>query len=101
MFINFDFVVDFSGANGNGHQRTAMVRFIMPELELGTMVEVMVFFDGDGWLIVFFLVKMVLELGGGEDFLFHFENGGNLSEIYKNSGRIASSPSEFFQISKR
>ena len=30
----------FSGANGNGHQRTAMVRFIMPELELGTMVEV-------------------------------------------------------------
>ena len=29
-----------SGANGNGHQRTAMVRFIMPELELGTMVEV-------------------------------------------------------------
>ena len=30
----------WSGANGNGHQRTAMVRFIMPELELGTMVEV-------------------------------------------------------------
>ena len=29
-----------SGANDNGHQRTAMVRFIMPELELGTMVEV-------------------------------------------------------------
>ena len=52
MFINFDFVVDFSGANGNGHQRTAMVRFIMPELELGTMVEVMVFFDGDWrWLV--------------------------------------------------
>ena len=66
MFINFDFVVDFSGANGNGHQRTAMVRFIMPELELGTMVEVIVFFGGDGWLFrlwVFFLVKMVLELG--------------------------------------
>ena len=43
----------WSGANGNGHQRTAMVRFIMPELELGTMVEV-------STLVVMVVVVMVM-----------------------------------------
>ena len=43
----------WSGANGNGHQRTAMVRFIMPELELGTMVEV-------STLVVLVVVVMII-----------------------------------------
>ena len=43
----------WSGANGNGHQRTAMVRFIMPELELGTMVEV-------STLVVLVVVEMMM-----------------------------------------